>query len=63
MVSLSNRLAVALFLAALLALVSIAHAEQYLCVAEKSVGFAYDKATKTWDNANFSTDAKYLVSE
>ena len=42
---------------------TITNANQYLYVAEKSVGFAYDKVTKTWDNANFSPDAKYLVSE
>ncbi|HKF95788.1 MAG TPA: hypothetical protein VKB96_14585 [Gammaproteobacteria bacterium] len=63
MQSLCNRLAVALSLTALLAYLSNAHAAQYLCVTEKSVGFAYDKVTKTWDNANFTTDAKYLVSE
>jgi len=54
---------VAILSIALVAYVSIANAEQYLCVADKSVGFAYDKVTKAWDNANFSTDAKYLVSE
>ena|SRR5215213_2691024 len=63
MQSLCNRLAVALSLTALLAYLSNAHAAQYLCVTEKSVVFAYDKVTKTWDNANFTTDAKYLVSE
>ena len=43
---------------------TITNANQYLYVAEKSVGFAYDKVvTKTWENADFSADVKYLVSE
>jgi hypothetical protein len=58
-----NRPAGALSLAALLAYASIAHAEQYLCVAEKASGFSYDKLTKIWDNFNISIDVKYLVTE
>jgi len=40
MQSLCNRPAGALSLGALLAYASIAHAEQYLCVAEKASGFS-----------------------
>jgi hypothetical protein len=58
-----NRPAGALSLAALLACASIAHAEQYLYVAEKASGFSYDKLTKIWDNFNISIDVKYLVTE
>ena len=64
MQSLCNRPAGALSLGALLAYASIAHAEQYLCVAEKASGFSYDKLTKIWDNFfNISVDVKYLVTE
>jgi hypothetical protein len=42
---------------------SIASAEQYLCVAEKSAGFVYDKRTGAWDTTRFLANAKYVVSE
>jgi len=41
----------------------VAVAEQYLCVAEHSTGFSYDKATKEWKNTNFKTSTNYLVSK
>jgi hypothetical protein len=63
MTSLFNKLAVVLLLAALLAYVPIANAEQYLCVAEETSGFTYDTRTKSWDSASLPTDAKYLLSE
>lgn len=61
--TLGIRLAGALSLAALLAYASMANADEYLCVAEKASGFSFNKLTKSWQSANFSTEAKYLVSE
>lgn len=47
------------------ALTTLAHAQApsgYLCVAEKATGFAFDKGTKQWNQANFRTNNKYLIS-
>ena len=37
--------------------------EKYLCVAERSTGFAYKEISKSWENTNFKTDAKYIISK
>ena len=43
---------------------SNAHAEQYLCIADKSVGFEFNKVKKSWDSANFSVEGhKYIISK
>ena len=41
----------------------VAVAEQYLCIAEHSVGFSYDKVKKEWENTNFKAYRKYVISE
>lgn len=41
----------------------MAVAEQYLCVAEHSTGFSYNKVTKEWENANFKADEKYVIAK
>src|SRR5437667_3621850 len=46
----------------LLAEPSVASAEQYLCVAEKSSGFSFDARTGSWNGTTFRTDAKYLIA-
>jgi len=37
--------------------------EKYLCVAERATGFAYNEISKSWENMNFKTDAKYIISK
>jgi hypothetical protein len=37
--------------------------EKYLCVAERSTGFAYNEFSKSWESTNFKTDAKYMISK
>ncbi len=46
-----------------LALSTAAHAEQYICVADKVVGFLYDKDTKEWLGSNFTVDGKYVIKQ
>jgi hypothetical protein len=41
----------------------LASAESYLCVADNSVGFTYDKSADTWNPNSIKTDSKYLVRE
>jgi len=41
----------------------VAIGEQYLCVVEKSVGFSYNEEQKEWENTNFSTNFKYVISK
>jgi hypothetical protein len=36
-------------------------AESWLCVADKSTGFDYEKATKEWVHARFKADNKYVI--
>jgi len=36
--------------------------EQYICTANKSTGFSYNKATKEWNSTHFKADSKYLFS-
>ena len=38
-------------------------AEQYTCVAEETVGFMYNKATKEWAGAIHKTGNKYIISK
>ena len=44
-------------------LTGVAVAEQYLCIAEHSAGFSYDKVTKEWKNSTFKVSSKYLISK
>ena len=37
--------------------------ERYLCVPDNSTGFKYNKNSKTWEQANFSTNDKYIVTQ
>ncbi len=46
----------------LLAPLGSAIAAQYLCIPDKSVGFRYNKATKTWDDVHFRTDMHYVMA-
>lgn len=55
------RLAIRTALAASLLWASAAQAESYLCVADKSAGFYFDKQSKTWDTTTFKAGQKYLV--
>jgi len=37
--------------------------DSYICVADKSTGFAFDKISKSWMSANFNVhEGKYLIS-
>ena len=44
------------------ALASPAKAEQYLCVADRGVGFVLDEGTRQWVPNVFDTERKYLIS-
>ena len=39
----------------------VADAQQYLCVVERAVGFAYK--SNSWENAHFKTENKYIISK
>lgn len=42
---------------------TIVHADQYLCIADSSVGFSFNKGTKSWERANFRVgENKYVLS-
>ncbi len=41
----------------------IGSAEQYLCVVEKTTGFKYNKASKSWESVNFTAGTKYIISK
>lgn len=42
----------------------VTSAEQYLCVADKGVGFSYNEQRKQWENAIFNVeDNKYIISD
>jgi hypothetical protein len=44
--------------------VSVAHAEQYFCVADSSVGFSYNPSNIKWEQASFNvSDKKYIISK
>ena len=50
------------FLMFLLIIISSAHAEEYLCVADMSVGFKFKYETKSWEKTDFEVNkSKYLV--
>src|SRR5262245_39549590 len=36
--------------------------EQYLCVADQSAGFRYEKTAKEWESARFKTDSKFIIA-
>jgi len=40
---------------------SSATAESWLCVSDDNVGFDYDKSKKTWVQARFSMEEKFVV--
>jgi hypothetical protein len=41
----------------------ISYADQYLCIADASTGFTFDKASKKWKQTNFRVnDNKYIIS-
>jgi len=46
----------------LLGSATVAHGEQYLCVAEHASGFSYYELSNGWRPAEFSTQSKYVVS-
>lgn len=37
--------------------------EQYLCAADKSSGFSFNKSTKEWTHTTFKANSKYVISE
>ena len=42
---------------------SVVSAESYLCIPDRSTGFAYNKNTKIWYTTSFNvSDKKYLLS-
>ncbi|MFO7739827.1 MAG: hypothetical protein R6V46_15215, partial [Desulfatiglandaceae bacterium] len=41
--------------------VALAENESYICVAESSVGFIFNKTTNEWEGANFKTDGIFVV--
>ena len=52
---------VVLFLIPLL-LTTPSFAEEWLCIAEKSIGYEYDTASKQWIGKEFETENKYLIA-
>ncbi len=36
--------------------------EKYLCVPDLITGFRYNNYSKTWEQANFKTDYKYIIT-
>ncbi len=36
--------------------------ERYLCVSDRSTGFAFNAASKRWETAIFSNEKKYLIA-
>ena len=52
-----------ILLAALAVTAPVAYAdESFLCIVDRSVGFLYDKANKTWKTATFSAAPKYILT-
>ncbi|MEK6803935.1 MAG: hypothetical protein AABZ34_14895 [Nitrospirota bacterium] len=51
-----------LLLALFVLVPSIVNAEAYLCVADMSTGFVFDKQNKTWKKAYFTDSTKYMVA-
>lgn len=45
----------------LLVATSVWAQERYLCVAEMSTGFAFNKQNKSWHSTTFKTDEKFIV--
>ena len=42
---------------------SICFAEQYLCIADYSIGFAYNESSEKWEPSKFNIeDSKYIIS-
>jgi len=37
--------------------------EQYLCIADQSIGFEYNKIAKQWGGARFEAGSKYVISK
>lgn len=37
--------------------------EKYLCVPDLATGFRYNKSSRGWEQANFKTDHKYIISK
>ena len=42
---------------------SIFAADSYLCIADKSTGFYYNKDTKEWESTSFKTDDKFILKK
>ena len=42
---------------------AIAQNDSFLCVADKSVGFSFNKSTKEWESTNFKAEGKYVLSK
>lgn len=36
--------------------------ERWLCIAEQSSGFKYNKSSKSWVSTTFITESKYIIS-
>lgn len=45
-----------------LCLVGNAHAEQYLCIVNKSTGFIFSESSKSWQPTSFKAESKYTLS-
>ena len=41
---------------------SVLASDSYLCVADMTTGFAFDKNTRQWQSAIFHSDKKFIVS-
>lgn len=42
---------------------ALAKDDAYLCVAESSVGFSFDKTSRDWERTNFKAESKYVLSK
>ena len=51
-----------LFLLCLLSAGSAVAQDSYLCIADHSTGFAFDKNSKQWSTSGFKSGNKYLIS-
>lgn len=63
MKSLSVRLGVVLIGLAILGYGEVSGQEKYLCVSDRSTGFRYDESSKSWEQARFKANRKYIISK
>ena len=63
MKSLSVKLGIILIGLAIFVYGEVLGQEKYLCTPDLSTGFRYNNNSKEWEQANFKTDHKYIISK